>query len=615
MRQHITYLQRARAVVRDQGWIALGHRLNVHLMRSLSRLTGNTAAGVYDVGYDRFLNAGQWTSQRLDEASVHIKSYTHPVRFSILIPVYRVDVDLLHTTIDSVCAQIYPHWELCLVDDASGDDAIRSALEDRKKADSRIRIHLSDENRGIAGATAIAMGMSGGDYLVMMDHDDVIDPRALYLAACELERDPALDLIYSDEDKLAPNGRRHSPFFKPGYSPELLESQNYFGHVVIVRKSIAEEAGGFRTGFDGAQDYDLWLRVTELTRRVGHIPSVLYSWREIPGSTAMGHQEKDYAWSAGLRALTDRYNRINTDSQITKGELPGTYSVRREIVNNPKISIVVPFRDRPELLDKCLHGVFESTQWKNIEVVAVDNGSVESRTVDILEKWRGQQSNIKVVKDSSDFNYSALCNRGVLASDGEFIVLLNNDIEIVSSDWIERMLSYAQRDEIGAVGVKLLYPNRSIQHAGIVIGINQSAGHPFKKFPASLNGYFCRLKIVSNVSAVTAAMMMVSRTKFDRAGGFDESDFGIGLNDVDFCLRLSSMGLRNVQINDCEAIHHESITRGSDFEGQNARRLEREQRSLRKKWAQLFESGDPYYNINLTLENEDYSLRQSLGNS
>ena len=606
MDQVVAYFRRAWHIWQTQGWTALRDRIHVHS----ARLLGRDSAGIYDSGYDNIRQHYRWNEERLRWAATEMATLTIQPTFSILIPVYKVDVTLLDQMVQSVCDQIYPGWQLCLVDDASDSPEIEAAMNRWASTDGRIHVHFSEQNLGIAGATSIALSMAKGEFVVMMDHDDLVDPGALLLNTMEINNNPQLDLIYSDEDKLRADGKRHSPYFKPDFSPELLESQNYIGHLVAARRSLVEQVGGFRGGFDGAQDYDLLLRLTERTNQIAHIPQVLYSWREIPGSTAMGHQEKDYAWDAGVAALRSRCERLGITADVQRGALPGTYSMLRAIAGNPMVSIVIPFRDQADLLDNCLTSLLENSLWPDLEIIGVNNGSKDTKTHKRIQYWQQQDSRVRFIQHDQPFNFSELCNVGVAAAKGHYVVLMNNDIEITQTDWIEKMLSYAQRREIGAVGCKLVYRDSRIQHAGLVIGIGQSAGHVFKRFAGSLNGYFCRLKIVSNVSAVTAAMMMVDKNKYEEVGGLDETAFSIAYNDVDFCLKLNKSGYRNVQNNEVQAIHHESASRGKDNSGEKQKRHDREAQILRQRWGSVFQQGDPFYNSNLTLDHEDYSLRQ-----
>ena len=573
----------------------------------IKALFGISFQGNYDQGYQSWLEQQDppLSGQQLTDTceSLHL----HPV-FSIIVPVYNVAPQWLQEAIESVKNQSYPHWQLCIVDDASTNQDISVFLESVRNSDDRIQIKFSDQNLGIAATSNAALTLATGKYIGLLDHDDLLARDALLFNAMEINLNPEVDLLYSDEDKISADGKRSSPFFKPDYSPQLLHSQNYIGHFVVARKSVVDEIGGFRPGYDGAQDYDLLLRLSRSTQAIKHIPKILYHWREIPGSTATAFGSKSYAHEAGRKALENSFSKSGIAADIDDGAFPGTYRTTYKIQGTPLVSIVLPFKDQPQLLDRCLESVFSQTHWKNLEVIAIDNNSEQAETRDIIAKWKPWGPAVRFLEYSRPFNYSAICNFGVAEASGEFIVLLNSDIEITSGDWIESLLSFAQLREVGAVGAKLFYPDQTIQHAGIVVGIGDGAGHPYKHFQPSQRGYFLRLGLAHNVSAVTGALLMVSKQKFEDVGGLDETDFGVAYNDVDFCLKLTKADHRTVLNPHCQAIHHESSTRGYDLGSQNQSRHDAEKNQLNKKWQVVFNAGDPYYNPNLTLAREDYSL-------
>ena len=592
-----TYWRHALSVARSRGYRAL---LRLVAQR-LRRFFGRYHQGFYDFGYAKWRQSKSPDSQRE-------RSPLGP-RFSIIVPVYNIENKWLEATIDSVCSQEYDDWQLCLINDGSTKAHVKQTLDRYADNDPRIIAHHHDENLGIAQSSNSGLAIADGEFVVLLDHDDLLESDALLELAFTVEQYPDVDLIYSDEDKIDAEGNYTHPFFKPGFSPSLLLCQNYIGHLVACSRDLLHEIGGFRSGFDGAQDYDLVLRVAHAAQRVVHIPKVLYHWRQLPGSTALFYGEKDYAWSAGQAALQDHLNTRYPGAKAEKGRLPGTYRVDYKIADRPSISVIIPFRDQPEMLDRCLSALFEQTDLRPLEVIGIDNRSEPSVVRDTKQRWLTNQPGLQFIDYADEFNFSAICNFGVEAARGEYLVLLNNDVEIISPNWIESLLGLAQDPDNGAVGAMLRYPDRSIQHAGIVTGIGGYAGHPFKGFDHNQIGYFGRLEVDSNVSAVTAALLMVSRKKYLEVGGLDQENFGIALNDVDFCLKLMQAGYRNAITAKCQAIHHESASRGYDRDPDRRARLDKEVALFQQKWAMVLEQGDPYYNPNLTLESEDYTLR------
>ena len=590
-------LHHAQYVLRQQGIAALVRLVGKRIKRKMGRY----APGMYDFGYE------QWLLKQQSNKVSHPHELT-PV-ISILVPVYNVAEAWLTEMVESVIAQSYPHWELCLVNDCATALHVAPALERLARLDQRIKLTHNSTNKGIAATSNQALGLASGEYVALLDHDDLLSADALDCVIEAINLNPQAELFYSDEDKIDSSGRQRSPFFKPDYSPALLLGQNYFGHLVVLTRNLMDRISGFRPGFDGAQDYDLILRATAHTAGIVHIPKVLYHWREIPGSTAMQFGEKDYAWEAGRTALQSHLDRRGGKATAEKGEVPGTYRVQYGITGNPLVTVIIPFRDQPELLDQCLESLLSNTGWQQLEILGIDNQSQERATFEIKKKWSEVDSRVRFMDYDQAFNFSAICNSAVRQASGDYVVLLNNDVEIQSDAWLETMLQHAQQKNTGAVGAQLLYPDNTIQHAGIVLGIGGTAGHAFKRFASNDIGYFGRLKITSNVSAVSAALLMVDKKKYLEVGGLDESAFSVALNDVDFCLKLLDQGYENIVTSDVSAIHHESVSRGSDRTHANAERLAIETAAFQTKWAQRLAAGDPFYNPNLTLESEDYRLR------
>jgi len=559
--------------------------------------------------YSLWISENSLTEADIKAAKADIEAMPLKPVFSILVPIYNTDPEYLLPMIESVQNQIYPYWQLCLVDDCSPKSYLKRILEHESLQDERISIQLNDVNQGISVTTNDAMAMATGDYIALLDHDDEITINALYENAKVINATPDVGLIYSDEDKLNMKGVREEPYFKPDYSPDLLCTNNYICHFTVIKKSIAMEIGGFREGLDGSQDHDIIIRSAALAERVVHIPKILYHWRKIPGSTAVEYDSKSYAWEAGRRAVEDQLQKNETDVRVEFGALKGTYRVHREVKGEPLVSIIIPFKDKPELLESCLNSILNRSSYQNFEIVGISNNSEHESTQQCMAHYSTLDQRIRFLEKNIPFNFSALCNFGVAQAKGEYIVLLNNDIEIISPDWIQGLLEHAQRDEIGAVGGKLLFPDGTIQHAGVVAGMVGAAGHPHKFFPDNHIGYHGRLCMVQNVSAVTGAMMMMKAEKFNQVDGLDEENLAVAYNDIDLCLKLLNQGYRNVFTPHVKATHYESISRGYEDTDEKMQRLIREQKHFLTTWAEFLNAGDPYYNPNLSLKNERFSMK------
>jgi glycosyltransferase involved in cell wall biosynthesis len=610
--------------------------------RTLARLTGNTVAPQIDaqevdaqtqeskavevkVDPNAFPQSGELLGQNTEDYQLWVRENSlsqqdivqikqeiedfelKPV-FSILVPIYNTDPEYLIPMIRSVQAQIYPHWQLCLVDDASPKGYLKRILEHEAAQDPRISIQLNDLNQGIALTTNDALAMAVGDYIALLDHDDELSIDALYENAKAINQYPDIGLAYSDEDKMDMQGNRLEPYFKPDYSPDLLNTNNYVCHFTVIKKEIADEIGGFQDGLDGSQDHDIILRSIQKSERVVHIPKILYHWRKIPGSTAVSYDSKSYAWEAGRKAIEHCLKKSERGVSVEFGTLKGTYRVRREIIGDPLVSIIIPFKDKPELLDSCLNSILDRSTYKNFEIIGVSNNSEDPLTFERMQHFSDLDSRITFVEKNIPFNFSAICNFGVSQANGEYSLLLNNDIEIITPGWIENLLEFAQRDDVGAVGGKLLFPDGRIQHAGVVAGMVGAAGHTHKFFPGNHIGYHGRLHMVNNVSAVTGAMLMLKTAKFKEVGGLDEDNLAVAYNDVDLCLKLVDKGYLNVFTPHCVATHHESISRGYEDTQEKLDRLIKEQNHFLNKWSDFLAKGDPFYNPNLSLKNERFSL-------
>lgn len=524
---------------------------------------------------------------------------------SLVMPVYNVNPQWLDRAIESVTAQLYENWELCIVDDASSSEETIAYLKNIRHP--RIKIRYLEKNRNISAATNEAIRFANGEYLGFMDNDDELTVDALFESVKAINESGA-DLVYSDEDFIDLDGEYIDPHFKTDFSPDLLLSHNYITHFVVVKKELLEDVGLLDSRYDGAQDHELLLRLTEKARQVHHIQKVLYHWRRIETSTSYSSDAKPGALISARRALADTLKRRGIEAKVLDEKAPFFFRVKRKIIGTPLISIVIPFRDKPDLLDICVNSILDHSTWENYEIIAVSNNSRSSETFSVIHKLEEKSSRFRSIEFNEEFNFSRIVNFGVSQSKGEYLLILNNDTEVISWDWMEAMLEHAQREEVGAVGAKLLYPNDTIQHAGIVIGLGGYAGHAHKLLPINFPGYFNLLHTVHNVSAVTGACFMISREKYDSVNGFDEVNFKVAYNDVDFCLRLREKGLLNVFTPYAELYHYESISRGYEDTEEKQQRFSGEKARLRERHAGIFEQGDPYYNPNLTHDDENYSL-------
>lgn len=550
--------------------------------------------------YELYIEKNTLTSREVSQMVNEQESFEYKPVISIVMPVYNVAEEYLVKAIASVKQQTYTRWELCICDDASTMPYIKPLLQRYSKEDPRIRVVYRSKNGGIVKASNDALKVAQGAYVGLLDNDDELTPDALYEVVKTLQ-ETKYDLLYSDEDKLDMEGKRCEPFFKPDWSPDLLLSINYVSHFGVYRRKILNEINGFREGFDGSQDYDLVLRFTEKTGSIKHIPKILYHWRKIPGSTAENIQYKPYAMDSAKKALNDALRRRQISGVVTDGIWLGSYRVKRNLKAEPLVSIIIPFKDKKDILETCLNSIFSKTTYANFEIILVDNQSELFETQEYL-KTLAQNSKITVLSYNKPFNYAAINNFAAQKANGETLILLNNDTEVIAPDWIESMLEHAQRSEVGAVGAKLLYPNNTLQHAGVVVGVGGIANHAFSRHNNYDHGYFGQVDVIRNYSAVTAACVMVRKSVYEEIGGLDEQNLAVAFNDVDFCLRLRQKGYLIVYTPYATLYHYESLSRGYDVNM-------KEVQYMKNKYAELIQSGDPYYNPNLTRERLDFSLR------
>nr|WP_277608500.1 glycosyltransferase family 2 protein [Microbulbifer elongatus] len=528
---------------------------------------------------------------------------------SVLLPVYNTDPKLLRECVDSVLNQSYRKWELCIADDRSTNPEVVQSLRYFASCDDRIKVLFRQENGHICAASNSALEMVVGDYVALLDHDDVLAPHALARVVEAIDKSPRVSLLYSDEDKIDALGVRFEPHFKPAWNPDLLLSQNYICHLMVLKTEMIREVGGFRVGVEGSQDHDLLLRcLPQLSEEtVVHIPEVLYHWRAAEGSTALAGANKAYTMKSGLRAVADYLQRERLSARVEPGPTPNTYSVRWSVPEPaPLVSLIVPTRDRYDVLQPCVDAILSRTDYPNFELLILDNQSSCAKTLHYLEAV-SHDSRVSIHRWNYPFNYSAINNFAARLAKGEILGLINNDIEPINADWLREMVGQACRPEIGCVGAKLYYPNDTIQHGGVILGIGGVAGHSHKYFHRDDYGYFSRLHLVQNLSAVTGACLILRKSVFEEVGGLNEEDLAIAFNDVDLCLKVREAGYRNLWTPQAELYHHESVSRGSDNTNAKRNRAQREAQYMRKRWGEQLDN-DPAYNPNLTLIHEDFSL-------
>lgn len=531
---------------------------------------------------------------------------------SLVMPVYNTEENYLRQAIESVQAQVYENWEFCIVDDASSAPHIKPLLEEYSAGDSRIKVIFSTSNEHIAGASNRAINIATGDYIALLDHDDLLAPHALYSVVECINKSPSSQVIYSDEDKIDENNVRTNPYFKPDWNKDLFYSNNYLCHFTVIQHDLVKQVGGFRSGVDGSQDYDLLLRVIKQAnfQNISHIPHVLYHWRAIAGSTAAGAGEKEYTTSAGIKALQDHFDSLEQgDVRVEKSVSDNLYRVRFPVPKQePLVSLLIPSRNALKYLKPCVEGIIKKTNYQNYEIIILDNQSDDPETLRYLRKIE-QHERVRVELYDDVFNYSAINNFGVTHAKGEIIGLINNDIEVIGGDWLDEMVSQVSRKEIGCVGAKLLYQDETVQHAGVILGVGGVAGHCFLGLEKDDYGHFGRAQVVQNYSAVTAACLLLKKSTFIEVGGLDEERFKVAFNDVDLCLKVQEAGFRNLWTPYATLFHYESKSRGYEDTPAKLKRFDSEVAAMKLKWSSSLNS-DPYYNPNLAVDAEAFTLRR-----
>ena len=573
-----------------------------------------------DIDYETWFGLNKVPEGELERQKSVV--FEKPVKISIVVPLYQTPERFLREMIESVCSQTYGNWELCLADASPLADGDKTLGEGRKESgttkltgivkeymekDDRIRYRILEKNGGISENTNEAIKMATGDFVGLLDHDDLLERDALYEIMEKIAKNDETDVVYTDEDKINRKGTKHLiPNMKPDFNLDLLRSNNYICHFLVVRKSIIDQVGGFRKEFDGAQDYDFTFRCTEAARVVAHVPRVLYHWRTHSGSTSDNPDSKMYAFDAGKRAVEAHLARMKVEAKVEETDDLGYYRIRYQLKETPMVSILIPNKDQKESLQKCLQSIWEKTEYENYEILIVENNSTKEETF-AYYKEIDKKNRVRVLYWDREFNYSAINNFAAREAKGEYLLLLNNDTEVITKGWIKELLSNCARKEVGMVGAKLYFPDNTIQSAGTIIGLGGLADHAFVNMSRKRAGYMHRASIQMNLSGVTAACAMVKRSVYEEVGGLEEK-LSVAFNDVDLGLKIVTAGYLIVYDPFVELYHYESRSRGVDDEKRE--RHKKEVQYAQEKWKDFLEAGDPCYSPNLTLSKHNFSLRK-----
>lgn len=525
---------------------------------------------------------------------IEIKKFSYNPLLSVIIPVYNVKREYLVECLESILKQSYPNFEIILIDDNSSNIETLNTLKEYEN-NSKIKIKYRKTNGMISVASNDGIKLAKGEFLVLVDNDDKLDQNAFYYLVEALNKDKTLDFIYTDEDKMDIHGKYFEPHFKPDYSPDTLMGMNYICHLSCLRTSLVREVGGFRKEYDGSQDYDLFLRILDKTKKIYHVPRILYHWRETPSSTSLALGNKSYAYIAGKKALEDTLKRRNIKGEVLDNPTSSTYLIKYKH-DNPKVSIIIPMKDKVNLTKVCIDSLYNKNTYQNFEIIIVDNNSTEEETLNYFNTLKKEHDNVKILTIKEEFNYSRLNNLAIKETTGDYILLLNNDTEVLDKDFLDYMVGYASRDHVGCVGLKLLYKDLKVQHAGVVLGYGGVAGHIFVTASNKDIGIFNRLSMPYDYSAVTAACLLVKKSKYLEVDGFDEN-LKVALNDVDFNLKMLKKGYYNVCLNNISLLHYESKSRGYEVTKEQIERFQKEQDYMKKKWGKELEN-DKYFSSN-----------------
>lgn len=580
---------------KKEGFFSTIHRIEVKLFCKKDTFT-----------YEQWRKDNEITCEELEEQRK--ETFAYEPRFSIVVPLFQTKEIYLRALLESVKNQTYANWELCLADGTGANSPLSKIAEEYQKKGMNIRYQILQENKGISENTNAAIQMATGEYIVLADHDDILAENALYECASEINSDRNIDVLYSDEDKIDMTGKKYfDPNFKPDLNIDLLCSMNYICHLFVVEKSLIDKVGMLRSEFDGAQDHDFILRCVEAAERVYHIPKVLYHWRCHINSTAANPESKLYAFEAGRKAVEEHYRRIGVPAKVEHSSFYGMFRTRYCWQEQPLISIIIPNKDHVEDLRKCMESIEQKSLYRNFEFVVVENNSTEEETFQYYKELE-QRENVQVVYYKGGFNFSKINNFGATYAKGEYLLLLNNDTEIINPECLEEMLGYCMREDIGIVGAKLCYNDDTIQHAGVVIGFSGIAGHAFIESSRYDTGYMGRIMCAQDYSAVTAACMMTKKSVFNAVGGLTE-ELEVAFNDIDYCLKVRELGKLVVYNPYAELYHYESKSRGMEDTPEKVERFNSEVAKFCERWEEILRRGDPYYNPNLTLDKADFSLR------
>ena len=581
--------------VKNEGW-----------KNTWEKMKNNVQNGTQIPPYEIWMKFNDPTQEELEEQRK--TKFKLTPKISILVPMYNTPVNFFSELVEYMINQTYPNWELCLED---GSPEKNKEIEEICKKDERIKYNYTGKNLGIAGNTNEALKNATGDYIALLDHDDLLPANCLYEVVKAINEDPSIEFIYTDEDKITTTDKpRFDPHFKPDFAIDTLRSNNYICHFSVFRKDLMDKLGGERSKYDGAQDYDIIIRMAEIAKNIKHIPKVLYHWRVHELSTAKaGGDAKPYAFEAGIPVLQDHLNRVGLEGEVSHGVTLGTYKIDYKVKGNPKVTILIPNYNEAKTLKTCIDSILKLTTYKNYEIVVIENNSTEKSIFNYYKELE-KEERVKILHyPEKGFNYSKIINYGVKNTDGEYIIQLNNDTELLTPDWLEKMVGMNQRDDVGAVGVKLYYPDGTIQHAGTIIGIYGVAGHVFKGLYKKAHGYFARESHIQNLSAVTAACMMAKRSVYEEVGYMDE-EFAVAFNDIDFCLKIIQSGKLIIYNPFVELIHYESKSRGYDDTPEKKQRFQNEIDLFYQKWGDYKKKGDPNYNINLRLDSDQFDIKQ-----
>jgi GT2 family glycosyltransferase len=592
----------SRPLAKGRHPILLRALVNGEVVREAKTFVDIDHDGGFVSDYQRWIHEFERHESRVID--LKISAFALQPTISIVMPVYNTKPKELAAAIDSVLAQSYRRWQLCICDDCSSQPAVRELLEGYAAQDPRIKIHYAAQRGGISRASNAAWNMASGDFIALLDHDDTLAPHALAFVCQAINRNPDSDFFYSDEDKIDEDGTRFDPFFKPDWSPDLFLSENYICHLLVLRRDLADKLGQFNPALDGSQDYDLALRASELASGIHHIPKVLYHWRAGMASTASGIDNKSYALEAARLALQQHCERAKTGATVERGVIHGRWRVRYPLNLGTRVSIIIASGGKVDILRTNIETIFAKTSYADYEIVIIDNskGNAVER---LVQKDQPRHANLRYIDwRNKPFNFSAINNAAARQCEAPLLLFLNDDTSVIEPHWLAAMAELAMRPEVGAVGAKLLYPNGAIQHAGVVMGVFDNCGHAFKGLNGAVGHYFDFSDVIRNVSAVTGACLMTRADVFRQVGGFDETQFAVAFNDVDLCLKMGAYGYRVLYTPHAVLYHHESLSKTSrDLIPRPA-----EVAAMKLKWEKVI-AHDPYYSPNLTRADEDYSLR------